>query len=123
MRWRGLNIFCYTSFVSRFTRIVSVTSRDDHRLPFMSLSSTTLVSTVCPLSLSSRITPRTWSLVNPMLAKSSMNRSTFTLTLWLTSCAGPAACVGLRIGGGGYPCAAAGGYPPYPPGGGGGAGG
>ena len=87
----------------------------------MSLSSTTLVSTVCPLSLSSRITPRTWSLVNPMLAKSSMKRSTFTLTLWLTSCAGPAGgCVGLRVGGWGYPCAAAGGYPPYPPGGGGG---
>ena len=87
----------------------------------MSLSSTTLVSTVCPLSLSSRITPRTWSLVNPMLAKSSMKRSTFTLTLWLTSCAGPAGgCVGLRVGGGGYPCAAPGGYPPYPPGGGGG---
>ena len=57
----------------------------------MSLSNTTLRSTLCPASVSSRMTPLTCSRVNPMFAKSSTTLSTLTLTL----------CVAAAPGGGG----------------------
>ena len=78
----------------------------------MSRSRTTLRSTPWPLSVMSRITRRTWSLVKPILAKSSTTFSMLTFMLWFCNDAGAA-----RGGGGGPPCGP-GGYPgPAPPGG------